>query len=175
MYILLSMTGKEMMIIINKVHNYHTRIIMKKICIFVIPVCAIVCLLLYINNDKIIQFDSYDEMTIRTLEDPNNSTKINKTEIIKQFEDIMNQAELTEIDNTDENGWIILCNIYKDNQLKNTVSILNNKISFDKITYKNNTTNFDTKTYKIDKDDYERIVGYIKEISDANTYVENTD
>lgn len=149
--------------------------IMKKICLFIISVCVLVCLLLYIHNDKIIQFDSYDKMTVRTLADPNNPAKINKTESIKQFEDIMNQAELTEIDNTDENGWIISCNIYKDNQLINTVSILNDTISFSKITYKNNTTHFDTKTYKIDKDDYERITGYIKEISDANTYVENTD
>lgn len=169
------MSGKEMMIIINRVHNYHMGMIMKKICLFIISVCVLVCLLLYINNDKIIQFDSYDEMTVRTLADPNKPAKINETEIIKQFEDIMNQAELTEVNNTDENGWIILCNIYKDNQLKNTISILNNTISFDKITYKNNTTHFDTKTYKIDKDDYERIVGYLKEINEANTYVENTD
>lgn len=168
------MTGKEMMITVNRKPNYHTRNIMKKVCIFIISVCVLLCILLYINNDKIIQFDSYDEMTIRTLENPNNFTKINKTEIIKQFEDIINQAELTEINNTDENGWIILCNIYKDNQIKNTISIHNNTIIFDKITYKNNTSSFDTKTYKINKDDYERIAGYIKEISSENTYVENT-
>lgn len=95
---------------------------------------------LCISNHKIIQFDSYDEITIRTSEDPNNITKINEMEIIKQFEDIINQAELTEINNTDENGWIILCNIYKNKQIKNTIFILNNTICFDKITYKNNTS-----------------------------------
>ena len=51
------------------------------------------------------------------------------------IEDIMNQAELTEVNNTDENGWIISCDIYTDNQLKNTISILNDTIIFSKITY----------------------------------------
>lgn len=143
---------------------------MKKISIFLIPVCVIVCLLFFLNNDKKIQFDSYDKMTIRTLEEPNNPTEINKTEMIKQLEEIMNQTELTEINNADENGWIILCNIYKDNQIKNTISILHNTIRFDTITYKNNTTHFDTKTYKMNKNDYERIVDYIKEISEETTY-----
>ena len=87
---------------------------MKKICIFIIPVCVLVCLLFYTSNGKTIQFDSYDEMTIQTLKDPNNFTEINKADIIKQLEDIINQADLTEINNTNENGWIIACNIYKD-------------------------------------------------------------
>lgn len=141
---------------------------MKKIYIFILSICFLVCLYSCKNNkkqirfDSEIRFDSYDEMTIRTLEDPNSITKIYKKEFIKDFEDIINQAELIKINNTNENGWIILCNIYKDKQIANSLSILNNTISFDK------------KTYKINKEDYERIVGYIKKISEENTYDKNT-
>ena len=142
--------------------------IVKKIYIFILSICFLVCLYSCKNNkkqirfDSEIRFDSYDEMTIRTLEDPNSITKIYKKEFIKDFEDIINQAELIKINNTNENGWIILCNIYKDKQIANSLSILNNTISFDK------------KTYKINKEDYERIVGYIKKISEMNTYDKNT-
>lgn len=142
--------------------------IVKKIYIFILSICFLVCLYSCKNNkkqirfDSEIRFDSYDEMTIRTLEDPNSITKIYKKEFIKDFEDIINQAELIKINNTNENGWIILCNIYKDKQIANSLSILNNTISFDK------------KTYKINKEDYERIVGYIKKISEENTYDKNT-
>lgn len=141
--------------------------IVKKIYIFILSICFLVCLYSCKNNkkqirfDSEIRFDSYDEMTIRTLEDPNSITKIYKKEFIKDFEDIINQAELIKINNTNENGWIILCNIYKDKQIANSLSILNNTISFDK------------KTYKINKEDYERIVGYIKKISEMNTYDKN--
>lgn len=136
--------------------------IVKKIYIFILFICFLVCLYLCKNNKKEIRFDSYDEMTIRTLEDPNSITKIYEKELIKDFEDIINQAELIKINNTNENGWIILCNIYKNKQITNSLSILNNTISFDK------------KTYKINKEDYERIVGCIKKISEVNTYNKNT-
>ena len=141
---------------------------MKKIYIFILAICFLVCLYSCKNNKKEIRFnseirfDSYDEMTIRTLEDPNSITKIYKKELIKDFEDIINQAELIKINNTNENGWIILCNIYKNKQITNSLSILNNTIRFDK------------KTYKINKEDYERIVGYIKKISEVNTYNKST-
>lgn len=142
--------------------------IVKKIYIFILFICFLVCLYLCKNNkkeilfDSEIRFDSYDEMTIRTLEDPNSITKIYEKELIKDFEDIINQSELIKINNTNENGWIILCNIYKNKQITNSLSILNNTISFDK------------KTYKINKEDYERIVGYIEKISEVNTYDKNT-
>lgn len=142
--------------------------IVKKIYIFILAICFLVCLYSCKNNKKEIRFnseirfDSYDEMTIRTLEDPNSITKIYKKELIKDFEDIINQAELIKINNTNENGWIILCNIYKNKQITNSLSILNNTIRFDK------------KTYKINKEDYERIVGYIKKISEVNTYNKST-